>query len=282
VIKLFIAELNICRIPLKDGLCVNKLINLALSAAKMAGAVIMINYRHVLVVERKLDGSPLTVADKEAHEVIGSQLAKSGLAVISEESDDLMLDAERYWLVDPLDGTKDFLAGNDEFTINIALINAGRPVMGVLFAPAIDVMYWGAANLGAWMMQFGSCMSLLPKPKSAICSMAISRFHDHPDVDIFATDNRISNRIAVGSALKYGLLSSAGVDVFPRLVGSSEWDTAAGQAILEAAGGWVLDWHTGMPLRYGKRKRRNPRLIAFRSPYRYDDFKMKIYSNELL
>lgn len=112
--------------------------------------------------------------------------------------------------------------------------------------------------------------------------MAVSRFHDHPDVDVFAVSNQIKERVAIGSALKYGRLAAAEVDVFPRLVGSSEWDTAAGQAILETAEGRALGWHTGEALRYGKQKRRNPRLIAFRQPYRLSDFKLQHYKQELL
>jgi 3'(2'), 5'-bisphosphate nucleotidase len=112
--------------------------------------------------------------------------------------------------------------------------------------------------------------------------MAVSCFHDHPDVDVFAAHNGIDQRVAIGSALKYGLLAAAEVDVFPRLVSSSEWDTAAGQAVLEAAGGQVLDWHTGKALRYGKPRRRNPRLLVLRAPCRREEFKLKKYENELL
>jgi len=112
--------------------------------------------------------------------------------------------------------------------------------------------------------------------------MAVSRFHDHPDVYIFATENGVTKRVAIGSALKYGLLAAGEIDIFPRLVGSSEWDTAAGQAVLEAAGGQVLDWHTGKPLVYGKPRRRNPRLLALRVPYSLEEFHLKDYESELL
>jgi 3'(2'), 5'-bisphosphate nucleotidase len=112
--------------------------------------------------------------------------------------------------------------------------------------------------------------------------MAVSRFHDHPDVDLFASQNGIKERVAIGSALKYGVLAAGVVDVFPRLVGSSEWDTAAGQAVLEAAGGQVLDWHTGEALVYGKPRRRNPRLLTLRAPYRQEEFQLKEYESELL
>lgn len=261
---------------------VDKLLELALRATRDAGTVIMSYYQQALMVEHKQDGSPLTLADQAAHRVIAEQLSKSGLVVVSEEDEDLHLDAERYWLVDPLDGTKDFLAGNGEFTVNIALIDRGRPVLGVVFAPDIDTVYWGVKNMGAWKFRDGVKTALLPQARSAVCRIATSRFHDHPDVDIFASQNDIVERVAIGSALKYGVLATAEVDVFPRLVGSSEWDTAAGQAVLEAAGGQVLDWHTGKALRYGKPQRRNPRLLALRAPYCRDEFKLKKYESKLL
>jgi 3'(2'), 5'-bisphosphate nucleotidase len=261
---------------------VGKWLELALEAAQEAGVAIMRYYPQILTVQHKQDGSPLTVADQAAHSVIVGHLADSGLVVVSEEGEDLHLAAERYWLVDPLDGTKDFLAANGEFTVNIALVAQGRPVLGVVFAPAINTYYWGAEGMGAWRIREGAAEALSAHTRSASLRMVVSRFHDHPDVDVFAAQNGIAERVAVGSALKYGLLAVGEVDVFPRLVGSSEWDTAAGQAVLEAAGGQVLDWHTGRALGYGKPRRRNPRLLALRVPYRQEEFKLKSYECELL
>jgi 3'(2'), 5'-bisphosphate nucleotidase len=253
---------------------VNKLLELALEASRDAGFAIMHYYRQTLNVQYKPDGSPLTLADQAAHRVIADRLAGSGLGVVSEESENIHLPGERYWLVDPLDGTKDFLDGNDEFTVNIALINQGRPVLGVVYAPAIDSLYWGANDMGAWLIRNGSEAALSLHPRSASLRMAVSRFHDHPDVDFFAVQNGVTERVAIGSALKYGLLAAGEVDVFPRLVGSSEWDTAAGQAVLEAADGHLLNWHTGQALQYGKPRRRNPRLLGLRAPYRYEEFQL--------
>lgn len=260
----------------------DKRLELALEAARVAGLAIMSYYPQTLSVQFKQDGSPLTLADQAAHRVITDRLTSSGLVVVSEEGEDLCLAAERYWLVDPLDGTKDFLAGNGEFTVNIALVDQGRPVLGVVFAPAIDSLYWGARGMGAWRIREGGETALSAYERSDSLRMAASRFHDHPDVDVFANRNGITERVAVGSALKYGLLAAGEVDVFPRLVGSSEWDTAAGQAVLEAAGGRVLDWHSGEALTYGKPRRRNPRLLALRAPYRREEFKLLEYESELL
>lgn len=260
----------------------NHLIDLAVEAAQLAGNAILKHYRKNTKVEYKEDRSPLTVADKEAHQVIVNHLTPSSLAVVSEEGEDLSLDLEHYWLVDPLDGTKDFLECNDEFTVNIAIIKNGRPVMGVVFAPAINDLYWGAKGKGGWNLRNGRLVQLRSKPRSQTCRMVVSRFHNHPDEEKFMLQNKINQNVAVGSALKYALLASAEVDVYPRLVGSSEWDTAAGQALLESVGGHMLDWDTGKPLSYGKFKRRNPRLLVMRAPYFREDFKLVKYGSELL
>lgn len=255
----------------------NQLLQLAIEAAKQAGGAIMGHYQRIGAVEFKGDGSPLTQADKDAHRVIVGALLGSAIPVVSEESEDLCMDARRYWLVDPLDGTKDFLAANDEFTVNIALVDENRPILGVVYAPALREMYVGQVGIGSWCEKEGCRAACVPAGMSASYTMAVSRFHDHQDVDVFAHANGIGQRIAIGSALKYGRLATAEVDVFPRLVGSSEWDTAAGQAVLEGAGGQVLDWETGVPLCYGKPRRRNPRLLSTRAPYTYAAFNIQHY-----
>jgi 3'(2'), 5'-bisphosphate nucleotidase len=239
-------------------------------------------YAQPMPAQCKQDGSPLTLADQAAHRVISEGLYNSGLVLVSEEGDDLHLAAERYWLVDPLDGTKDFLAGNGEFTINVALVDRDGTALGVVFAPANDELYWGAKGRGAWRVRDNAAQALTPRSRSTFSRVATSRFHDHPDVELFAPQNDIAECVAIGSALKYCLLAAGEVDVFPRLVGSSEWDTAAGQAVLEAAGGQLMDWHTGKSLSYGKPRRRNPRLLALRAPYCREEFKLKEYETELL
>lgn len=260
----------------------HELKNLAIMAARISGAQILKFYGKNSEVELKYDRSPLTLADKVAHREIKRILLTSGLPVVSEEGEDLCLDAKTYWLVDPLDGTKDFLFKDDEFTVNIALIDNGRPLLGIIFAPAKDDLYWGGFGIGAWRVFRGSTSELHPQLRSPFVRMAKSRFHDHPDVNFFAIQNNIKNAIPIGSALKFGFLAIAEVDVIPRLVGSSEWDTAAGQAILEVLGGAILNWHTGQSLSYGKPKRRNPRFLALRSPYLINEFKLKDYEEELL
>ena len=136
--------------------------------------------------------------------------------------------------------------------------------------------------MGAWLFREDASSALTTHPRSASLRMAFSRFHDHPDVNVFVAHNVIIDRVTIGPALKYGLLAAGAVDLFPRLVGSSEWDTTAGQAVLEAAGGQVLDWRTGKALAYGKPRRRNPRLLALRAHYRRKEFLLREYESELL
>jgi 3'(2'), 5'-bisphosphate nucleotidase len=155
-------------------------------------------------------------------------------------------------------------------------------VLGVVFVPVINSIYRGAEGMGAWRIRRGATAALSAPPRSASLRMVVSRFHDHPEVDIFAAQNGIAERVAIGPSLKYGLLAAGDVNVFRRLVGSSEWDTAAGQAPLEAAGGQVLDWHTGKALKYGKARRRNPWLLALRAPYCREEFLLKEYESELI
>ena len=255
-------------------------VSAAVNAAKEAGKTILMFYRKDFSGKKKADGSPLTHTDQQSHLVISRLLEKTGIPVVSEEGSELHLNTRRYWLVDPLDGTKDFLAANDEFTVNIALIDEESPVLGVLYAPALDELYVGMQGEAVFQECRGVKTMCRTSPKNYRLRMAVSRFHDHPDSEIFAKMNCVEERIPIGAALKYGRLAMGEIDVYPRLVGTSEWDTAAGQAVLEAAGGRILDWNTGGALRYGKPRRRNGRLLAFRAPYLAEDFKLITYEKE--
>ena len=246
-----------------------KLIDLAKTAALNAGYEILKDYKKDLQVKNKIDGSPVTLADKKSHKLICEILKPSKITIVSEEGDCLHIDSKKYWLIDPLDGTKDFIAGNDEFTVNIALIISGVPVLGVVYAPAKNLLFWGAVEIGSYFQSGENIQTLKEYPKSKSLKMAVSRFHKHDDTSLFAKANNVHIEIPIGASLKYCFLATAEVDVFPRLVGSSEWDVAAGHAILNAIGGKVLDWHTGKELKYGKLNRRNPRLISFRSSYAF-------------
>ena len=261
---------------------IDSLLSLAIETAKLAGKSILDYYRKDHIVHQKIDDTPLTLADQASHEVISAELSRTGITIVSEEAAARHIGASHYWLIDPLDGTKDYLAKNDEFTVNIALMKNGFPFFGVIYAPVLDELYAGIVGDGAWKIRNGTMMLLQVMPKTITPRMAVSRFHDNPDAHIFAQENKISEFVPLGAALKYGRLAAGEIDVYPRLVGTSEWDTAAGQAVLEAAGGSMLDWHTGERLCYGKANRRNGRFLAIRAPYDYSDFKLQIYRRELL
>jgi len=215
----------------------------------------------------------VTLDDEAANKKIIELLEKTDLPVVSEESTNLHLKATEYWLVDPLDGTKDFIDKNDEFTVNVALIKNGYPILGVVNAPALHKTYVGVPTTGAWLIKNNQWTPLTEQKTSKEVRLATSRFHGHSNIDLFSAALGITQKIPVGSALKYCLHASAEVDVFPRLAGCSEWDTGAGQSVLESVGGSVLDWATGNRLSYGKLGRRNPPLLSFRAPYAVEDFK---------
>lgn len=260
----------------------NVSLNLAIEAALVAGEAILSFYKSDVTYINKKDNTPLTKADSASNNLICKKLFDAGYPIVSEEGENLFLNATDYWLVDPLDGTKDFLAQNDEFTINIAFIKNHKPILGVIYAPALDELY--AAQNGNLVIKIKGIQTPYPRfpNRSDELSMAVSRFHDDEGVPLFATQNNIKRSISMGSALKFGRLALGVADIYPRLVGSSEWDTAAGQAVLEAAGGQVLDWNSGEALRYGKKLRRNPRLISLRSPYLYEDFTFTKYESQIL
>lgn len=200
----------------------------------------------------KADGSPLTIADKMSHDILVEALESTGLPVVSEEGDNLHLDQSDYWLIDPLDGTKDFLAQNDHFTINVALMRDNKPVMGVILAPALD----------EWYTSF-DVVSVPAYVPGTPLRMAVSNFHDCENTGKFAQRNGITEKIPMGSSLKFGRMAHGLVDIYPRFVGTYEWDTAAGHAVLEAHGCQLLSMDTMKPLLYGKgSERRNGGFVA--------------------
>lgn len=246
--------------------------------ARRAGDAIMVIYdqRDAYQVQQKNDDSPLTAADLAAHQVIAAGLpALLPLPIISEEGDLPELadrgQWEHFWLVDPLDGTKEFIAGNGEFTVNIALVQGNRPILGVVHVPVTDVTYLGVleardpASLGAWRYSRGANPELIKVRDLG------RRFADHQPFAVLlshrhgtqATVNlmdKVGTRwpgnmesVNAGSSLKFCVIAEGKADFYPRLAPTSEWDTAAAQAVLEAAGGAVVqaDSHPHlMPLRY--------------------------------
>lgn len=238
-----------------------------------AGAAIMRVYAQDFSVETKADNSPVTAADLAAHRIISAGLAAltPQIPVLSEEAADIPWSTRRtwtrWWLVDPLDGTREFIKKNGEFTVNIALIDAGVPVLGVVYAPALDYMVSAERGVGAWMRSDGVDVPLASaRPAPAPLRVAASR--SHLDERTRRVLERIGDheRLGLGSSLKFCRIAEGRADVYPRFGPTSEWDTAAGQAVLDAAGGCVLGLD-GQPFRYNRGESLlNPDFIALGDP----------------
>lgn len=215
----------------------------------------------------KADNTPLTQADLRSHEVIDSGLraAFPGIPVWSEEGRPLADESAEFFLVDPLDGTKEFLAGSDEFTVNIALVRDGRAVAGVVFVPALDQLYVAARGYGAFRRDSGGEVRLRTAAPEAGRPLRVmgSRSHGGPALQAWLRQLHVQHTfVAAGSSLKFCRIAEGAADVYPRLGPTSQWDTAAAQAVLECAGGVVLD-PQGRELRYGlDRPVLNPFFIA--------------------
>ncbi len=243
--------------------------NAVIELAREAGAKIMAIYAQDFAVEHKDDRSPLTAADLAAHRhiVAGLSVLTPHIPVLSEESASVSWDIRRqwtrYWLVDPLDGTREFVKKNGEFTVNIALIEDGAPTFGVVFAPALDEMLFGQRGIGAFVCDGGKNVPVMTrKPADAPLRVAASR--SHLDTRTAAAIERMGEvePLGLGSSLKFCRLAEGRLDVYPRFGPTSEWDTAAGQAVLEAAGGAVLRLD-GSVLNYNtKDSLLNPDFIA--------------------
>ena len=203
----------------------------------------------------KGDGSPLTQADVAAHQLIeqGLRALRPEWPVVSEEGEGGEAPADTYWLVDPLDGTREFLAGNGEFTVNIALVRSGIVLWGVVCAPALELSFWGGHGLGAWQVHGSGEPQPLhvaqPPAPGEPWRVVASRSHLDPATQAFMQGLGATQTVQAGSSLKFCLVAQGQAHVYPRLAPTCHWDTAAAQAVLEGAGGCVLD-PQGRPLRY--------------------------------
>ncbi len=217
----------------------------------------------------KADGSPVTAADQAAEDIILPALARltPSIPVISEEASAKGLSpavtGATFWLVDPLDGTKEFLSGNGEFTVNIALIQDGEPVLGVVVAPALGETYAGCREGGAMLCDTRGERPITIRPVPAEGETVVgSRSHgDAGTMDAFLKPRRVAAFRPAGSSLKLCLIARGEADLYPRFGTTMEWDIAAGHAVLAAAGGRVITLD-GAPFRYGKPEYRNPHFIA--------------------
>ncbi len=233
-------------------------------------------YSREFSVERKDDDSPLTEADMASHAVIVDRLLDEfpGIPVLSEESAELAAYEtrrhwRRYWLVDPLDGTKEFVKRNGQFTVNIALMEGSRPACGVVFAPARDWMYWGSAGTGAFKAEAGGpgvpirCRSM---PGSGAVRVVASSSHLSPETGAYLEALRRKHSeisfVHMGSSLKICLVAEGAADLYPRLAPTMEWDTAAAHAVLNAAGGILVRHGSTDELRYNKEDLRNGWFVA--------------------
>lgn len=225
-------------------------------------------------VARKDDQSPVTLADRRAHELITAGLSRltPSVPVVSEESVESQahrLPTGCFWLIDPLDGTREFVAGRDDYTVNIALIVQGQATFGVVHAPASGACHWGGVGWGAWRRHAGGVEALQPSvpPWSGKRRWRVvaSRSHLDPATRAFIDSLGAHELVQAGSSLKFCRVAEGVADVYPRLGPTCEWDTAAGQAVLEAAGGCVLTMQ-GEALRYGRPEVLNPHFIAYAAP----------------
>ena len=242
-----------------------------LPIARQAGAAIMALYLSgARDAQRKEDGSPVTQADLAAHHVLAEQLLslQPDCPVVSEEDSGSQIHRQgkgRFWLIDPLDGTKEFIARNGEFTVNIALIEDGRSVLGVVYAPALDAMYWGGSGLGAFRQVGGVTVAIQQSADNASssCRVVASKSHLNEATQSFIDRLGPVSLVQAGSSLKFCRVAEGAADIYPRLAPTCEWDTAAAHAVLEGAGGAVVDLR-GQPLSYGKPDVLNPSFIATR------------------
>jgi 3'(2'), 5'-bisphosphate nucleotidase len=224
-----------------------------------AGHRIMKIYAADIAVTHKEDDSPLTQADLAAHRHIVEALQKltPAIPVLSEEAADIPYATRsawtRYWLVDPLDGTKEFIKRNGEFTVNIALIESGSPTLGVVHAPALDVSYLAAQGLGAFRERGKTREPIRTRSTPAKPCMVVSKSHRDAALEAFLSRAPEHDAVSRGSSLKFCLVAEGSADLYPRTGPTSEWDTAAGQCVAEQAGGKVLRLPDLSPLRYNQK-----------------------------
>jgi len=243
-----------------------------LALAIRAGALTLKWWRQTPEVIAKADASPVTAADLAAHHMIlaGLNELTPDIPVLSEEDAEIPLanrqNWQRFWLVDPLDGTKEFIDGTEEFTVNIALIEQGQVSFGVVAVPARDAIYWGGQALGAWRrIGNGQASPIQCRKADHRLTVVASRRHTSPEQEALLSRLKSVQDIElvnIGSSLKFCLLAEGNADLYPRFAPTSQWDTAAAQAILEGAGGQVLGL-TGERFNYPQRESwLNPHFVA--------------------
>lgn len=254
-----------------------EILEIAKKAAIEAGKQIMSIYASDdFDISLKGDNSPLTQADKKGHEVIMSFLEQTDYPILSEEGTEVLYDErsqwQRYWIVDPLDGTKEFINRNGEFTVNIALIENGIPVLGVVYVPVLEKLYYGQQGKGASLRHKDQEIALVPKAISEDLSTLIkkenltivaSRSHLNKETQDFIDDLINPSTLNMGSSLKFLVLAEKHADIYPRFAPTMEWDTAAAHGVLLALNYQVYKYPELTPLEYNKENLLNPNFICF-------------------
>jgi len=250
---------------------ITQLLELAIAAATQASQEILTVYRSGdFQAEAKGDKSPLTIADKNAHRVIVAALEASNIPVLSEEGKTVLYETrknwEYFWMVDPLDGTKEFIKRNDEFTVNIALIHGQNTILGVVAVPVTGDVYYASAGKGAYLKRNGKDVKLAFRPPVDLSQSGLrvvaSRSHMNPETQEFIDGLRNATLVSAGSSLKFMLLAEGKADVYPRYAPTMEWDTAAAHAIVIETGLKVLEFGSDRPLIYNKENLLNPYFLV--------------------
>ena len=259
-----------------------ELLSIAIIASVKAGEAIMKVYSNKIDVVYKEDESPLTLADKNANKIINKYLVKSKIPIISEENKILTYEERKNWkqcwIVDPLDGTKEFIKRNGEFTVNIALIKNNKPIIGVIYVPVSKTLYFTSDNSSKSYKAllktntiiideiFNNAVEIFPTQKNNnILRIVGSRSHLNDTTKNYISKIEKKNKIKIvskGSSLKFCLVAEGGAEIYPRFAPTMEWDTAAGQAICEAVGVKVIDVTTNEPLKYNKQNLLNPHFLV--------------------
>jgi 3'(2'), 5'-bisphosphate nucleotidase len=263
----------------------NDLLKISIEAAIEAGKEILSVYQNDFLVETKTDNSPLTEADKRSHNKIKEILSPLSIEMLSEEGKQLSYEDRRnwkkFWLIDPLDGTKEFIKRNGEFTVNIALVEEGVPVAGVVYVPVTGKLYYGDKDNGSYTFTINgqenktveSYIQAAEKlPDAAppeVFTIVASRSHNTPETEEFINEKREKygtiNCVSSGSSIKLCLVAEGKANIYPRLAPTMEWDTAAGHAVAKFAGCKVYDYKTGNELQYNKENLLNPWFVVERS-----------------
>jgi len=246
---------------------IDRVIEIAKDAGK---AILKIYNSESFEIEFKGDESPLTKADKEAHKIISEGLKEFQLPILSEEGKSIPYEQRKnwntFWMVDPVDGTKEFIKRNGEFTVNIALIVNNEPSFGVVYAPVLDKLYYGGLNIGAFMIHKDKVTQLSESnSKTGTVRIVASRSHLNQDTQDFINKYENTEIVSMGSSLKFMLVAEGKADVYPRFAPTMEWDTAAAHAVLVGLGIDVLEPKTNKPLTYNKTNLLNPYFIVNKS-----------------